>query len=234
MDRNFAARVGARRRFSGHANAHRHRDLRPVRPSPRGRAGALVADGGAGDQRPPRRAGPPRSAAQRAVGGQHARAGARAFTASGLPNTHVRTRTTPRPTPDDRGSGDPPQTGRLQWSLDDTKADLPSREPSRVPCTRGIRFGGDPRRMPLGLHLLLDPGRRDGCRSRRHRSRSPPGTYNETQVLIDKPLTVQGAGPDQSIIDGGDATGLPTAGLVRVETLGRRRDRRRLHDPQRR
>src|SRR6476661_376078 len=45
-----------------------------------------------------------------------------------------------------------------------------------------------------------------------------PGTYNETQVVVDKPLTLQGAGPGQSIIDGGSATGLPSVGTVHVQT----------------
>ena len=44
-----------------------------------------------------------------------------------------------------------------------------------------------------------------------------PGTYAEPQILIDKPLTVIGAGSGESIIDGGDATGLPTVGTVHVE-----------------
>ena len=44
------------------------------------------------------------------------------------------------------------------------------------------------------------------------------GTYNETQVLVNQPLTLHGAGRDQSIIDGGNAVGLPTGGTVRVDT----------------
>jgi hypothetical protein len=43
------------------------------------------------------------------------------------------------------------------------------------------------------------------------------GTYNESQVLVNKPVTVQGAGVGQSIIDGGAAT-LGTSGMVRVDT----------------
>ena len=46
------------------------------------------------------------------------------------------------------------------------------------------------------------------------------GTYNESQILITKALTVQGAGIDQSIVDGDSYAGLPAEGLVRIVTTG--------------
>lgn len=46
------------------------------------------------------------------------------------------------------------------------------------------------------------------------------GTYNERQILITKAVTVQGAGIDQSIIDGDSYVGLPSVGLVHIETTG--------------
>jgi hypothetical protein len=42
------------------------------------------------------------------------------------------------------------------------------------------------------------------------------GTYVQNQVLISKSIDLIGAGPGQSIIDGGNATGLPSAGLIRT------------------
>jgi len=45
------------------------------------------------------------------------------------------------------------------------------------------------------------------------------GTYNEPQIIIDKPLTLQGAGIGQSIIDGGDAA-LTNEGLIRIVAPG--------------
>lgn len=42
------------------------------------------------------------------------------------------------------------------------------------------------------------------------------GTYNEPQVLVSKSLDIIGAGPGQTILDGGTATGLPSGGLIRV------------------
>ena len=45
------------------------------------------------------------------------------------------------------------------------------------------------------------------------------GTYTEPQIIIDKPLTLRGAGIDQSIIDGGNAT-LTNKGLIRIVAFG--------------
>lgn len=42
------------------------------------------------------------------------------------------------------------------------------------------------------------------------------GTYTQPQVLIDKSLDLIGAGPGEAIIDGGDAAGMPSAGLIRT------------------
>jgi Ca2+-binding RTX toxin-like protein len=42
------------------------------------------------------------------------------------------------------------------------------------------------------------------------------GTYNESQIVIDKELTLIGAGQGQTIVDAGDATNLPTDGTLRV------------------
>lgn len=42
------------------------------------------------------------------------------------------------------------------------------------------------------------------------------GTYVQPQVLIDKSVQLIGAGPGQSIIDGGNATGMPSVGLIRT------------------
>jgi hypothetical protein len=42
------------------------------------------------------------------------------------------------------------------------------------------------------------------------------GTYNENRILIDKAVTIQGAGSTTTIIDGGGVTNLSGAGLVRI------------------
>jgi hypothetical protein len=42
------------------------------------------------------------------------------------------------------------------------------------------------------------------------------GTYVQPQVLIEKSVELIGAGPGESIIDGANATGLPSAGLIRT------------------
>ncbi|MFH0978743.1 MAG: hypothetical protein V1837_05580 [Candidatus Woesearchaeota archaeon] len=43
-----------------------------------------------------------------------------------------------------------------------------------------------------------------------------PGTYDESQILINKALRVLGSGPAVTIIDGGSATNLAGIGLVRI------------------
>lgn len=45
-----------------------------------------------------------------------------------------------------------------------------------------------------------------------------PGTYAESQVLVNKPLTIVGSGQGVTIIDGGNATSLPSVGTLRIET----------------
>ena len=42
------------------------------------------------------------------------------------------------------------------------------------------------------------------------------GTYSESQIVIDKPIKVMGAGANSTIIDGGSSTSLPIYGLVRI------------------
>jgi parallel beta-helix repeat protein len=44
------------------------------------------------------------------------------------------------------------------------------------------------------------------------------GIYDEPQVIVDKPLTLQGAGAGQTIVDGSSASGLPTNGLFRFDS----------------
>jgi hypothetical protein len=44
------------------------------------------------------------------------------------------------------------------------------------------------------------------------------GTYDEPQVIADKPLTLQGAGAGQTIVDGSSASGLPSNGLIRFDS----------------
>jgi hypothetical protein len=45
------------------------------------------------------------------------------------------------------------------------------------------------------------------------------GTYNVTQVVINKSLMLTGAGAATTIIDGGKATTLPSAGMVRIQNV---------------
>lgn len=44
------------------------------------------------------------------------------------------------------------------------------------------------------------------------------GTYDEPQVIVDKALTLQGAGAGQTVVDGSSASGLPTNGLFRFDS----------------
>lgn len=44
------------------------------------------------------------------------------------------------------------------------------------------------------------------------------GTYDEPQVIVDKPVTLQGAGAGQTVVDGSSASGLPTNGLFRFDS----------------
>ena len=43
------------------------------------------------------------------------------------------------------------------------------------------------------------------------------GSYPETQIVVDKPLTLEGAGPGQTIVDGSGASGQANTGLLRVD-----------------
>ncbi len=43
-----------------------------------------------------------------------------------------------------------------------------------------------------------------------------PGTYNESQVVVAKRITVQGSGAATTIIDGGGGFGIPSIGMVRL------------------
>lgn len=44
------------------------------------------------------------------------------------------------------------------------------------------------------------------------------GTYDEPQVIVDKPLTLHGDGPGQTIVDGSSASGLASNGLFRFDS----------------
>jgi hypothetical protein len=44
------------------------------------------------------------------------------------------------------------------------------------------------------------------------------GTYDEPQVVVDKPLALQGAGAGETIVDGSSASGLPSNGLLRFDS----------------
>jgi hypothetical protein len=43
------------------------------------------------------------------------------------------------------------------------------------------------------------------------------GSYPEAQIVVDKPLTLEGAGPGQTIVDGSGATGQANTGFLRVD-----------------